>query len=106
MENLHYDFLRQIICLRKVPLYICYMQNCDDTQQKLIHRIKSRMRGFWLIIVNGKDSRLSKLLYSIMLKEHENGSYNFKWICCINDILHCSHTTTAIRVSSLIPVLG
>ena len=22
-----------------------------------------------------------------MLKEHENGSYNFKWISCINDIL-------------------
>ena len=22
-----------------------------------------------------------------MLKEHENGSYNFKWIRCINDIL-------------------
>ena len=22
-----------------------------------------------------------------MLKEHENGSYNFKWIHCVNDIL-------------------
>ena len=49
--------------------------------------IKSRMIGFWLSIVNGKESKLSKLLYSIMLKEHEKGSYNFKWIRCINDIL-------------------
>ena len=32
--------------------------------------IKSRMIGFWLSIVNGKESKLSKLLYSIMLKEH------------------------------------
>ena len=22
-----------------------------------------------------------------MLKEHKKGSYNFKWTCCINDIL-------------------
>ena len=49
--------------------------------------IKSRMIGFWLSIVNGKESKLSKLLYSIMVKEHEKGSYNFKWIRCINDIL-------------------
>ena len=49
--------------------------------------IKSRMIGFWLSIVNGKESKLSKLLYSIMLKEHKKGSYNFKWIRCINDIL-------------------
>ena len=49
--------------------------------------IKSRMMGFWLSIVNGKESKLSKLLYSIMLKEHEKGSYNLKWIRCINGIL-------------------
>ena len=48
--------------------------------------IKSRMICFWLSVVNGKESKLSKLLYSIMLKEHEKGSYNFKWIRCINEI--------------------
>ena len=45
------------------------------------------MIGFWLSIVNGKESKLSKLLYSIMFKEHKKGSYNFNWIRCINDIL-------------------
>ena len=49
--------------------------------------IKSRMIGFWLSIVNGKESKLSNILYSRMLKEHEKGSYNLKWIHCINDIL-------------------
>ena len=38
------------------------------------------MIGFWLSIVNGKESKLSKLLCSIMLKEHKKCSYNFKWI--------------------------
>ena len=50
--------------------------------------IKSRMICFWLSIVKGKESKLSKLLYSIMLKKHEKVLfYNFKWIRCINDIL-------------------
>ena len=36
IENLHNDFLRQIINLRKVPLYICYIQNWGDIQYKFI----------------------------------------------------------------------
>ena len=49
--------------------------------------IKSRMIGFLLSIVSVKESKFSKLMYSIMLKEHEKGSSDFKWIRCINDIL-------------------
>ena len=85
IENLHNDFLRQIINLRKsTPIY---MLHAELGRHPIQINIKSRMIGFWLSIVNGKESKLSKLLYSIMLKEHEKGSYNFKWIRCINDIL-------------------
>ena len=35
--------------------------------------IKSRMIRLWLSVGNGKESKLSKLLYTIMLKEQENG---------------------------------
>ena len=85
IENLHNDFLRQIINLRKsTPIY---MLHAELGQHPIQINIKSRMIGFWLSIVNGKESKLSKLLYAMMLKEHEKGSYNFKWIRCINDIL-------------------
>ena len=85
IENLHNDFLRQIIYLRKsTPIY---MLHAELGRHPIQINIKSRMIGFWLSIVNGKESKLSKLLYSIMLREHEKGSYNFKWIRCINDIL-------------------
>ena len=85
IENLHNDFLRQIINLRKnTPIY---MLHAELGRHPIQINIKSRMIGFWLSIVNGKESKLSKLLYSIMLKEHEKGSYNFKWTHCINDIL-------------------
>ena len=39
--NVHNDFLRQIINLRKsTPIYICYMQNWNDTQYKLISNLE------------------------------------------------------------------
>ena len=51
--------------------------------------IKSRMISCWLSVVNGKESKLSKLMYTIILKEHEKGLYVFKWNRCysINSIL-------------------
>ena len=48
---------------------------------------KSRMISFWLSAVNGKESKLSKLMYTKMFKEQDKGLYDFKWIRCINDIL-------------------
>ena len=85
IENLHNDFLRQFINLRKsTPVY---MLHAELGRHLIQINIKSRMMGFWLSNVNGKESKLSKLLYSIMLKEHEKGSYNLKWIRCINGIL-------------------
>ena len=84
IENLHNGFLRQINNLRKSsPIYMLHE---ELGRHPIQINIKSRVIGFWLLIVNGKESKLSKLLYSIMLKEHEKGSYNFKWIRCINDI--------------------
>ena len=74
IENLHKDFLRQIINLRKsTPLYTLH---AELGRRAIQINIKSRMIGFWLSIANGKESKLSKLLYSVMLKEREKGSYN------------------------------
>ena len=78
--------LDRLLTQEKVPLYI-RMLHAELGRHPIQINIKSRMIGFWLSIVNGKESKLSKLLYTIMLKEHEKGSYNFKWIRCINDIL-------------------
>ena len=76
--------LDRLLTLEKVPLYMIHE---ELGRHPIQINIQSRMIGVWLSIVNGKESKLSKLLYSMMLKEHEMGSYNFKWIRCINDIL-------------------
>ena len=70
IENLHNDFLRQIINLRKTTsIYMLHAELGGGHPIQI--NIKSRMIGFWLSIVDGKESKLSKLLYSIMFKEHE-----------------------------------
>ena len=49
--------------------------------------IKNRMIGFWISIINGKNSKLTNLLYNTLYNENELGNYNFKWIKCIKDTL-------------------
>ena len=62
IENLHNNLLRQIIGLRKsTPIY---MLHAELGHHPIQIDIKSRMIGFWLSIVNGKESKLSKLLYT------------------------------------------
>ena len=81
IENSNNDFLRQIVI---IDIYILHAELGRQLTQI---NIKSRMISFWLSVVNGKESKLSQLLYTIMLKEQEKGLYDFKWIRCINDIL-------------------
>ena len=50
-------------------------------------KIKTRMIGFWMNIVNGKNARFSKFLYQFLLTEYDNGTDKHKWIKCIKDVL-------------------
>ena len=50
-------------------------------------KIKTRMIGFWMKIVNGKNAKFSKFLYQFLLTEYDKGTYKHKWIKCIKYIL-------------------
>ena len=50
-------------------------------------RIKAGMISFWLNIVNGKQTKLSKWLYLLFLGEYGSGIYQHKRIHCIKQIL-------------------
>ena len=45
------------------------------------------MIGFWLSLVKGKETKLSKALYKKMLHDYNAGIYEHKWRRCIRDIL-------------------
>ena len=38
------------------------------------------MVGVWLSIVNGKETKLSNILYKILLLDYNTGIYEHKWI--------------------------
>ena len=84
IENLQNEFLRWITNLRKsMPIY---MLHADLGCRPIEINIKSRMIGFWLSLVNRKETELSKILYQKMLHDYNAGIYEHKWIRCIGDI--------------------
>ena len=84
IENVQNQFLRTITHLRKsTPIYMIYAELGITPVE--IH-IKSRMIGFWISLLNSEHTKLSKIMYKIMLNESNQGS-NFKWITTIKETL-------------------
>ena len=44
--------------------------------------IKNCMISFWMNIVNGQQTKLSKWLFLLVLGEFDGGVYQHKWIHC------------------------
>ena len=49
-------------------------------------RIKSRMTGYWISLINGKEAKYSRKLYDIITAEH-NREKTYKCLSYINSIL-------------------
>ena len=85
IENVHNEFLRNILNLRKSTLM--YILHGALGRKTLQINIKNRMIAYWISIINGKQSKLPNLLYNILVLETDTGNYEHKWIRYINDIL-------------------
>ena len=85
IEKLQNEFPRYITNSKKsTPTYMLHAElGCKAIDVK----IKTHMICFWLNIVNGKETKLSKMLYNFLLGEYDSGIYQHKWIHCIKDIL-------------------
>ena len=85
LKKIQNEFLRYITNSKKsTPAYMLHAElGCNAVDVK----IKTRMIGFWLNIVNGKESKLSKLLYKFLLGEYDGSKYQHQWIHCIKEIL-------------------
>ena len=84
IENVYNQFLRSITILRKsTPMYMLY---AELGIKPIEIQIKSRIIGFWIATLNSENSKLSKLMYNIMLSELGNGQ-NYKWLNHIKQIL-------------------
>ena len=85
IEKLQNEFLRHITNSKKsTPIYMLY---AELGRKPIAISIKNRMIGYWLNIINSKNSKLSYLLYNILLHEYNAGIFQHKWIHCIREIL-------------------
>ena len=105
IENVHNDFfffffLRNILKLRKKKVHCCirYKRN---RRRPLQINIKSRMMGYWISVINGKNSKLTRLMYNILYIENKLGNHDFKWIKCIKDVLISVGKVNSIYVDSI-----
>ena len=85
IEKLQNEFLRHITNSKKsTPIYMLY---AELGRKPIAISIKNRMIGYWLNIINSKNSKLSNLLFNILLHEYNAGIFQHKWIHCIREIL-------------------
>lgn len=85
IEKLHNEFLRKITGLRKsTPIYIL---QAELGRYPLKINIKIRMLNYWFSVVNGKQNKLSYLVYKSMLNDSEINMYTYKWINYIKETL-------------------
>ena len=54
----------------------------------MAHFVKQRMLNYWANLVNGKQSKLSSIVYSLLKNLHDWGEYQSKWLSCIYDNLN------------------
>ena len=72
------NFLRHIIPVKKAtPIFMLYGELGRMPIELTIYRI---MVCYWARLISGKESKLSTLLYKIMLNDHLTNGTNYNWI--------------------------
>ena len=53
----------------------------------VVHRVHLRMISFWINLSEGKQTKLSSIMYKLIYKLHLDGSYDSPWLMSIKSIL-------------------
>ena len=85
IEIFYRKFLKRILELG-ISTQSCFVYGESNTCD-LKGLVLNRMVGFWLGIVNGKPSKISCMMYRIMLHMHTSDNFSFEsqWFNCIRD---------------------
>ena len=79
------NFIIHILPIKKTtPLFMLYGEHGRRPIKLIIHK---RQICYWARVVSGKQSKLSVLLYKIMMKDHIKNETNYKWITAVKYIL-------------------
>ena len=85
MEKMCNKFLKLLLPVRKTtPLYLLY----GELGRFPVHiSVKLRMIAFWFRLLTGKQSKLSLLVYNLLLNDMNNHVYDHKWLLFVTSIL-------------------
>ena len=85
LEVFYRSFIKRVLGIgRSTPNCIVYG---EVGKYPIVHRIYTRMIAFWIKISEGKASKLSSIMYKLIYRLHQNGSYQSPWLTRIKKIL-------------------
>ena len=85
IEVFYRKYLRNLLKVNKsTPNCMTYG---EVGKSKLQVKVDIRMIQFWAKIINGKDSKLSKILYNMLKSMHDRNIYRSKWIVKVKSIV-------------------
>ena len=86
LERVHLKFCKLLLNLKtSTPNYMIYG---ELGRLPIAIDIKIRMVSYWSKLVNGKQSKLSSILYRLTRQSNENYSIQYSWINCVKTILN------------------
>ena len=86
IERVHLKFCKLLLNLKKsTPNYMIYGELGILPMSVFI---KSRMVNFWIRTLDGKENKLSCILYKSLYHKYENNNVNSRWIKFIHNILN------------------
>ena len=85
IERFHRKFLKSLLKLNRSTA------NCmvygEVGRQNVTAVIEKRMINFWIHIIDGKQSKLSNVIFRLMKSLHDTGDFKSKWILKIKSII-------------------
>ena len=85
IESVQLTFLKHTLGIRKTT---CNSMAYGELGKYPVDaHIKSRMLNYWLRLINGKQSKLSHIMYQCLLKMHDENSFRSPWIKYVKSLL-------------------
>lgn len=85
IEKVHVKFLKYLLRVKTSTSNV--MVYGETGSIPLIVTIKLRMINFWMRIVTGKQEKLTRIMYSMLLTLFKNNTYKSPWLSYIKSIL-------------------
>ena len=86
IEVFHNQTCKQILGLHKCSSNI--MAQGELGRFNMMHYVTQKVLNFWAHTVNGKECKISSMLYRMLKVAHDQGTHTSKWMTSVQDNLN------------------